>query len=381
MVGKKTVMNKKLLFVVNVDSFFLSHRLPLALAAQIDGFEVHIATAITDNRSVLENYGINVHPLRLVRRGIGLINAVLTIVDLWRVIKRIRPDIVHLVTIKPVLLGGLVARWLRVPALISAISGLGSVFIADGLTAKVQRWVVVKFYSLAFAHKNQVVIFQNSDDCNTLMALTSLAPTKVEIIRGSGVNLSDFNVKPLPHGLPVVLFPARLIRDKGIEDFVGAVGQLRSQGIVARFAVAGNLDAGNPSSISHQQLNRWVSNGIIENWGFSKEMPEILAKATIIVLPSFREGLPKVLQEASASGRAVVTSDVPGCRDAIEHGVTGFLVPVRNPDELASAIKRLLLDLDKCRSMGIAGRRLAEREFDVRAVVGRHLIIYRKLLN
>jgi glycosyltransferase involved in cell wall biosynthesis len=381
MVGKKAVMSKKLLFIVNVDSFFLSHRLPLALAAQKEGFDVHIATTITDKKSVLEHYGINVHSLRLVRGGVGPINALLTIVDIWYIIKRIRPDIVHLVTIKPVLLGGLVARWLRVPALISAISGLGSVFIADGRLAKVQRWFVVKIYSLAFAHRNQVVIFQNSDDCNTLMSLTGLVPTKVEIVRGSGVDLSNFNVEPLPQGLPVVLFPARLIRDKGIDDFIGAVERLRSQGIVARFAVAGNLDVGNPTSISHQQLNKWVATGLIENWGFSKEMPKVLAKASIIVLPSFREGLPKVLQEAAACGRAVVTSDVPGCRDAIEDGVTGFLVPVRNPDKLAVAIKWLLLDLEKCRSMGIAGRRLAEREFDVRAIVVRHLSIYQKIIS
>ncbi len=374
-------MSKKLLFIVNVDSFFLSHRLPLALAAQKEGFDVHIATTITDKKSVLEHYGINVHSLRLVRGGVGPINALLTIVDIWYIIKRIRPDIVHLVTIKPVLLGGLVARWLRVPALISAISGLGSVFIADGRLAKVQRWFVVKIYSLAFAHRNQVVIFQNSDDCNTLMSLTGLVPTKVEIVRGSGVDLSNFNVEPLPQGLPVVLFPARLIRDKGIDDFIGAVERLRSQGIVARFAVAGNLDVGNPTSISHQQLNKWVATGLIENWGFSKEMPKVLAKASIIVLPSFREGLPKVLQEAAACGRAVVTSDVPGCRDAIEDGVTGFLVPVRNPDKLAVAIKWLLLDLEKCRSMGIAGRRLAEREFDVRAIVVRHLSIYQKIIS
>jgi glycosyltransferase involved in cell wall biosynthesis len=370
----------KLLFVVNVDWFFLSHRLPIALAAQKAGYEVHIATGITDKLDVLRSLGLKVHPLGLVRGRVGVLNAVRTVFDLRCIVKRVQPDVMHLVTIKPVLLGGLVARWMRVPSLVSAISGLGYVFTATGLKAGVRRFVVSRVYAWALGHQNQTVIFQNPDDRDILTVATDLPEHKVAMIRGSGVDLAQFKVTSVPVGVPVVVFPARLLVDKGVFEFVAAAVALRSKGLQARFVLAGLVDAANPSSISQTQLDAWSADGVVENWGYQADMPDVLASAHIVVLPSYREGLPKALIEAAACGRAVVTTNVPGCRDAIEPGVTGVLVPVRDISALAEAIEHLLTDVAKREAMGLAGRRLAEQEFDVNSVVGQHLSIYQKLL-
>lgn len=377
--SKPSIM-KKLLFVVNIDWFFISHRLPIAVAAKRAGYDVHIATIITDGREVLEKHGLTVHPLGLVRDGVGLINALKTVLDLRRIFVKLNPDLVHLVTIKPVLLGGFVAQWLRVPALVSAISGLGYVFTGDGLKAWIFKWWVARLYTGAFSHPNQIVIFQNTDDRDTLLSAGCLCSDKVAIIGGSGVNLEEFTVKPEPDGYPVVVFPARFLKDKGVLEFVEAARIVRSERKHVRFVLVGLLDKSNPTSLSQPQIDKWVSDGVIENWGFCVNMQQVFASASLVVLPSYREGLPKVLLEAASCGRAIVTTDVPGCRDAIVPGVTGSLVEVRDAVALANEIERLLSDPEQLRSMGMAGRRLVEDKFDVKNVVSHHLDIYQRLL-
>jgi glycosyltransferase involved in cell wall biosynthesis len=257
---------------------------------------------------------------------------------------------------------------------------LGYVFMARGFRAFLQRALVGRVYALALGHFNQVVIFQNPDDRDTLMLSTGLPVGKVALIRGSGVDLAHYVSTPLPTGVPVVVFPARLLSDKGVFEFVGAARLLRDKGVEARFVIAGLLDAANPTSVTQAQLDDWTSEGVIENWGYRNDMPLVLSSASVVVLPSYREGLPKALLEAAACGRAVVTTDVPGCRDAIDPGSTGLLVPVREVAPLAQAIEQLLLNPAQREAMGLAGRLLAEREFDVNAVVDKHLAIYQRLL-
>jgi len=373
-------MSRTLLLVVNVDWFFMSHRLPIALAAKQAGYDVHIATGITDKLTDMLACGLKVHPLPLVRSGVGVLNAVHTLLNLLRIVKAVRPDVLHLVTIKPVLLGGLVARVLQVPALVSAVSGLGYVFMAQGLVAKLRLHVVRHVYAWALGHKNQTVIFQNPDDLAALQAATGLLASKTTLIRGSGVDLQQYTSLPMPTGIPVVLFPARLLADKGAFEFVAAAQQLKTAGVSARFVLVGQIDSANPTSLTQTQIDEWVAQGVVECWGHRSDMPAALASATLVVLPSYREGLPKVLLEAAACGRPVVTTDVPGCRDAIEPGKTGVLVPVRNSTKLAEAIAALLQNPAQCAAMGKAGRELAEREFDVQAVAIKHLAIYEQLL-
>ncbi len=374
-------MSRTLMFVVNVDWFFLSHRLPIALEALRQGYQVHIATGLTDKLDELQRHGLVVHPLALDRSSAGLGNAWRTMVALWNVFRAVRPDVVHLVTIKPVLLGGLVARLAGVPAVVAAVSGLGFVFMAHGAKAAVRRWLVGGLYRVVLGHRNLKVIFQNPDDLASLTKLAHLPDSKVAMIRGSGVDLTQYNHTPLPPGLPVVLLAARLLADKGVREFVQAARLLRQQGVSARFCLVGSVDPANPASLADTELTQWANEGVVELWGQRSDMPGVLSSARLVVLPSYREGLPKVLLEAAACGRAVVTTDVPGCRDVIDPGVTGVLVPARNAAALAEVIKDLINNPARCQAMGNAGRALAERAFDVRQVVAAHLRIYQQLID
>lgn len=378
--GGLSQMKHTLLFVVNVDWFFLSHRLPIALEAQRQGYQIHIATVVTDRLAELQNHGFVVHPLLRMDRSSATLDGVWhTVIELWKIYRVVQPSVVHLVTIKPVLLGGLAARMAGVPAMVAAVSGLGFIFLASGAKATVRRWLVEVLYRVAFGHRNLKVIFQNPNDRASLVRATHLEDCKIEMIRGSGVDLNHFRCTPVPQGTPVVLLAARLLVDKGVREFVEAARLLKLRGLVARFCLVGTVDPVNPASLTEAELAQWAVADVIELWGHCADMPSVLGSAHIVVLPSYREGLPKVLLEAAACGRAVVTTDVPGCRDAIDSGVTGVLVPVRNAAALADALEALLGDPARCQAMGNAGRALAERAFDVRQVVAAHLRIYQEL--
>ena len=372
---------KKLLYVVNVDWFFQSHRLPIAVQAQRAGYEVHIATTVTDRREALEACGLQVHDLPLERGSANVVRELRTFVRLWRLLRTLRPELVHLVTVKPVVLGGIAARLARVPAVVSAISGLGFVFLASGLRAKLLRTAVLALYRIALGHPRQRVVFQNAGDRELLERYAGLDRARSVIVRGSGVDLAHFAQQPFPAEPPVVvLFAARLLRDKGLLEFVEAARRLKREGRPAVFRLAGSPDPDNRSSVQASEVEAWRSEGCVEPLGQQADMRRVLAESHIVVLPSYREGLPKVLAEAAAVGRPVITTDVPGCRDAIEVGATGLLVPPRDPAALADAIRRLIERPGERVAMGAAGRRLAEREFAVDGIVRQHLDLYRLLV-
>jgi glycosyltransferase involved in cell wall biosynthesis len=378
-------MNRKLLFVVNVDWFFLSHRLPIALEALRQGYEVHIATTLTDKISVLQDHGLVVHSVSLDRSGASLWTTIHEVWQIYRVFKDVNPDVVHLVTIKPVLFGGLAARLAGVPAVVAAISGLGFVFVAKGVKATIRRWLVSALYVLALGHYNLRVIFQNPDDLAILARLAHFPEQKVTIIRGSGVDLTKYCMKPLPTGVPIVLLAARLLVDKGIRDFVQSAQILRQRGLSAqdaRFVIVGKPDPANPASLRPDELAQWAQEAVVELWGHRTDMPQVLEGAHVTVLPSYYgEGLPKVLIEAAACGRAIVTTDHPGCRDAIEPNKTGLLVPIKNASALADAIEYLIKNINVRKRMGAAGRDLAEKEFAIEKIVAEHMEIYQTLLD
>ena len=369
----------KLLFVVNVDWFFISHRLPIALEAIKHGYEVHIATTITDKIDFLESSGLIVHPIHLHRSRSIVIHS--EFLEILSIIRSVSPDIVHLITIKPVLLGGIAARLVDVPAVVSAVSGLGFAFLSNGVVSLLRRIIISILYRLAFWHSNQKVIFQNVDDRALLSRLAKLSVDKSVVIHGSGVDLSIFTRQPLPDGVPIILLATRLLIDKGVREFVRAAELVNLSASRARFVLVGEIDPLNPASIQHIELDSWRERGLVELWGYRDDMYQVLSSATIVVLPSYREGLPKILIEAAACGRAVVTTDVPGCRDAIEDGVTGLLVPVRNAVAIANAVSALLDDPVNCERMGRTGRRRAEKLFDVKHVVAEHMGIYEELVS
>ena len=372
---------RRLLFIVNVDWFFISHRLPIAIEAVKQGYEVHIATTVTDSVAVLEECGITVHPLKLHRSQTGFVAVLAEFLGILSLIRKVAPDILHLITIKPVLLGGIAARLVRVPAVVFAISGLGFVFVNRGGIVRLRRYLISFLYRLALGGKNQKVILQNIDDQAQLSKLADLSGERSVLIHGSGVDLSLYHMDPIPEGVPIVLLAARLLGDKGVREFVGGAELVNRSEYRARFVLVGEIDPLNPASIQQKELDYWEDDGVVELWGHRDDMPQVLSSATLVVLPSYYgEGLPKVLIEAAACGRAVITTDHPGCRDAIEEDVTGVLVPARSADAVANAVLELLDDPQRCKEMGRAGRERAERMFDVRQVVAEHMRIYEELI-
>jgi glycosyltransferase involved in cell wall biosynthesis len=373
-------MKKKLLFVVNVDWFFLSHRLPIALAAIEQGYEVHLACADTGKKSELDKYGIHTHRLPLERGKVGVLNTFLVFFLLIKLYSSLRPDLLHLVTIKPVLIGGLAARLVGITRVVAAISGLGFVFTAQGFLARGRRGLVGLIYRCALCRAGTIAVVQNRDDQLYIHKVVNLPLRQIILIPGSGVDLNEYRMRPEPVSNPMVLFAARLLRDKGVVEFCEAARILSSLGIEARFCVVGEVDPDNPSSLSHEDSERLVLEYGVELLGYRSDMADTLSQANIVVLPSYREGLPKVLVEAAACGRAVITTDVPGCRDAIVPGETGLLVPVKNSQDLALAIHDLISDPQKRYRLGMAGRRLAEQKFDIHLIVQSHLMLYQRLM-
>ncbi|MDZ7809389.1 MAG: glycosyltransferase family 4 protein [Arhodomonas sp.] len=289
-----------------------------------------------------------------------------------------RPDLVHLVTIKPVLYGGLMARLLRVPAAVAAISGMG--FLFTGGRRGPARRAAELLYRLALGHGNGRVMVQNTTDRDGLRAMGALRRGQEVLIPGSGVDLDRFRPVPLPDGEPLVVLPARMLWDKGVGEFVAAAVRLRDRGVAARFALVGAHNETNPAAVPLETLQQWRREGAVEWWGQQEDMPAVLGAASVVVLPSFYgEGVPKALLEALAAGRAVVTTDHPGCRDVVDDGVNGRLVPVRDAEGLADAIAGLLADRDRLEALGLAGRRMAEERFGVERVVAAHMAVYEAL--
>jgi glycosyltransferase involved in cell wall biosynthesis len=373
-------MKTKLLFVVNVDWFFLSHRLPIAREALRLGYEVHIATAITDRLQELRAHGLIVHPVPLSRSGTRVLGEWRSFWHIARIFRQVRPDIAHLVTVKPIVFGGLAARLVRTPALVAAVSGLGFLFLARGWRAAVTRWLVLALYRVVLGHRNLRVVFQNEHDQALVQRAAALPTFKSMLIPGSGVDLKAFREHAFPAAPVVVVLAARLLIDKGVREFVQAARQLRADGVQAHFWLVGSPDDGNRASVTQEDLLKWQAEQVVEVLGHRGDMPAVLAQAHIVALPSYREGFPKVLIEAAACGRPVVTTDVPGCRDAMVPGQTGLLVPARDAPALAAALRRLIEDAALRSAMGRAGRALAERRFGIEAVVQAHMQVYAQLL-
>lgn len=375
-------MTQTFLFIVNSPDFFMSHRLPLALAAREAGFKVHVATGPGAASRKIEDQGLSHHVIPLSRSGHNPFAELRSLWAIFRLLRTIKPDLIHLVTIKPVLYGGLMARLAKTPAVVVAISGLGSVFVSHKRLSRWLRKAIKGIYRLALRHPNIRVIFQNPDDRSVLIDAGAIHEDQTELIKGSGVSLSEYPVHPEPADIPVIIFAARLLKDKGVVEFVEAARILRARNIPARFWLVGSPDPDNPTSVTAEQITEWRLQGIVELMGFRTDVAELFAKSNVVVLPSYYgEGLPKVLIEAAACGRAVVTTDHPGCRDAIEAGKTGLLVPVRDTTTLANAIQSLIEDPVSRKKMGAGGRTLAERDFAIEKVIETHLRIYRELLT
>ncbi|MDQ7035076.1 MAG: glycosyltransferase family 4 protein [Anaerolineae bacterium] len=371
----------RILYNVNIPRFFVSHRLPLALAACDAGYDVHVTTSDTDTENVAKiiDSGLPYHPLPLAQHGINPFSEVKTLQAMLALYRQLQPDIVHHVSIKPVLYGGIAARLSGIRAVVGAMSGLGYVFVDDTKKARLIRQIVRPLLKVALGHCNTAMIFQNEDDLARFVAMGLIAPDKAVLIRGSGVDVTYFVPTPEANGLPVVLFAGRLMWQKGLGMFAEAARRLRHK---ARFVIVGYAEATSPDTVSQTQLEDWSQEGILEWWGKRDDMPQVFAQSHIVCLPStYGEGVPKVLIEAAACARPIVTTDTPGCRDIVHDGENGLLVAPHDRDALLSALEQLIDNAQLRQQMGSNGRVIAERDFSLAYVVGETLALYERLLQ
>jgi len=375
--------NKKIVIIVNDLNFFISHRLPIAEALLHKGFKVSIGYGHLGEVDIqqLEQKGFSLSFIPLHRGSINLFKEIKTFFFIWKFIAKEKPILAHFVTIKPYLYGGIVSRIKGVKCVVSAVSGLGSLFINNKLKIKFLRFILFILFKIALKHNNQKVIFHNQEDLRYLVSWGVLNKKKANIIKGSGVKLKDFTNLDEPKGTPVICFAARLLRDKGIYEYFLAAKLLKQRGIKAEFLIVGDLDTKNPSGLNKSELNNLKNEKIVKILGYEKDIPKLYARSNIICLPSYREGLPKSLIEAAAASRAVVTTDVPGCRDAIIPNRTGILVPVRDYQKLADALQWLIENPKERKSMGKEGRKFAEKEFPIETIVQKHIDIYQELIE
>ena len=372
----------KLLFVVNEANFFLSHRLPLAREAQLRGVDVFLICGHNTGEARLEDHEIPYATVELSRSGINPFAEWRSFRQLLRLYREQAPDLVHHVTIKPVLYGTVAARLAGIAGVVNAIPGMGFVFTRSGSLAQVRRLLVNTFYRLALAHHNMRVIFQNREDLRAFLSNAIVAREQAVLIRGAGVDLAHFEPTPEPDSPAVFVLVARMLRDKGVAEFVAAAGRLHSRYPDWQFWLIGDVDPGNPASLTIEQLQQWDQAGTVQWLGHRDDVSELLKSAHVVCLPSYyREGLPKALLEGAAAGRALIASRVAGCLEVVTDGVTGLVVEPRDVEDLTVAMARLGNDARLRARLGRAARAKAEAIFSVDDVVHDTFIVYQQLLE
>lgn len=371
---RPVVRPRKLLFFVTEDWYFVSHRLPLAIAAKDAGYEVSVVTRVRADGEAIRASGLRLIPFENSRSGINPFAEFWTLVRLIALYRRERPDVVHHVAMKPVLYGSLAARMAGTRHVVNALAGMGWLFSSG---AGLARWLkpMVR-WGLGRLLQSGISLVQNRDDARLLTQL-GVPASRVRRIAGSGVDLQRFVPHPEPSGDPLIVLPARLLWDKGVGEFVAAARSLKQKGVAARFVLAGEPDAANPSSVTPDQIAKWIEEGVVEHPGWVRDMPRLLTQSCVVCLPSFYgEGIPKSLIEAAAAGRPIITTDMPGCREIVHHGDNGLLVPARDAAALAQSLEWLLNDPALRRQMGTRGRARAEAEFGLAAVIEQTLVLY-----
>jgi glycosyltransferase involved in cell wall biosynthesis len=367
-----------ILFVVNDPRFFVTHRLALAKGVREAGYDVRVAAPLRYYESAVHTIrgaGFILYNVPIDRQGLNPLRDVAAFFSLVRLYQRVRPDLVHHVTVKPILYGSLAARMTNVPAVVNAVSGMGRLFATNSLASRARASLMRWIYKASLSRSNIRTIFQNEEDRSTFLRAGIVREDTSDIINGSGTELHLFNPHGEPDTPPIVLMPARLLRQKGVREFVDAARQIKSEGINARFAVVGDA-AGNRDALSPRELESIRDEAIVELWGWSEDIPAAMRRASIICLPSYHEGLPKALIDACAAARAIVATDVPGCRAVVSPGLNGLLVPPRNAQALAVAIRDLLLDRERRARMGAEGRSIAVERFGIAAIIQGTLRVY-----
>lgn len=371
----------KLFIVVNVDWFFLSHRLPVALTARDAGWDVTIVTADTGKLKEIEKHGLKVIDLPMSRSGMNIIEELKTLRFLYYLYRKEKPDVVHHVGMKTILWGTLAAKFSKVNGVVNAISGLGGFFAEDnkGLLSMVMPM------ALRFSHNrpNLLCIFQNDDDWNLYVRHRIIRHEQGRFIKGSGVDLKDYCYTPEPsEGKIKVILTARMIVEKGIFLLTEAAERLRARyGDSIEFQLVGGLDD-HPDAITKEQMDAVCDGKYIKWLGYRADVRDLLKACHIVAFPSYyMEGLPKSLIEANAVGRPIITSNSVGCKEAVIDGYNGFLIEPKDVDALTEKLDVLIGDKDLRVKMGRNSREYAEKYFDIETVKEKHLAIYQELIQ
>mgnify|MGYP005754988921 CR=1 FL=1 len=373
----------KIVLFANTDWYLYNFRRGLALALREQGHELILLSPPGDYGERLRTLGLDWRPLPMDRRSLNPLREARLLWHIARLLRRERVDLVHGFTIKCAVYGSLAARMAGVPARVNAVAGMGYVFTSNDLKARLLRPPVRALLKLALGGKGARLVLQNPDDADLFKRARLVDSSQVRLIAGSGVDCSRFRPlrEPLSGAGPArVLLAARVLWDKGVAEFVEAARILRGEGRAVVFQLAGQPDPGNPATVPESELRRWQDEGVVEWLGHVDDMPALLGSVDIVVLPSYREGLPKSLIEAAACERPLVTTDVPGCREVVRDGIDGLQVPVRDAPALAKAVAVLLDDPVAARRLGLAARERALSEFDERIVIARTLAVYDELL-
>jgi len=370
---------RTLLFLVRDDWYFASHRLPLAKAAAAIGFRVVVATAVDRHGEALRAAGCEVIAVPAFRAR-GLAGRLAVVWQVIRLYRDVRPDVAHHVALLPIVVGGIARRFCGTRHIIDAIAGRGFVFTSTSLKARALRPLLLLAlrFGLARPRGGSVhTIVQNADDGHFLLQHNLARKSEIVLVPGVGVDLRAFVPVEPPGGTPVVILAARMLWDKGINEFVQAARILRQRGVPARLVLIGASEDDGPRWVPTAQLENWSVEGIIEWWGQRTEMPSILGSSHVVALPTaYGEGVPKILLEAAASGRPIVTTDVAGCRDVVRQNDNGILIPPHDALALANAIERLVKDAPLRRRMGQRGRARAESDFSIEDAATQTLSLY-----
>ena len=377
-------MNKKILFVVNELNFFLSHRLSIAKEASKKGYLVHLAI---ENKKLtkVENEQLKdfqIHNYHVSRSNLNIIFEIYTFISLFLLIKKINPQLVHLITMKPIIYGGIINRILNIKSQVISVTGMGYIFInKKKVRIKLLNFIVKNLLKFAINHKNQKIIVQNNSDLHEFLRIKKISNKNFILIPGSGVNLNLFNYVPENENNNLIIMVCRLLKDKGVYEFIEAEKKIRNKNIKARFWLVGNIDPSNPSSLSSKDIEKIKEDSKVKFLGFRKDISRLYKYSNIAVLTSYREGFPKSLIEASACGRPIITTDVPGCRDSIINNVTGILINKKNSQQLCDAIELLLKNNILRKKMGYQARINAENKYNINDVISKHMEIYNNLIN
>ena len=373
-------MKQKLFIVVNVDYFFLSHRKEVGIAAN-KIYDVTIVAKDTGKRKEVESLGLKFIDLPLDRSGMNPFHEFKTLSFLYKLYKKDKPDLVHHVGLKVILWGSLAAKLARVRAEINAISGLGVFFSGENksLIGKLLPKV------LRFSHYRERLscIFQNDEDKNLFLSNKIIQPNQADFIKGSGVDLAFFNYTPEPNSKKInILFTARMLKEKGVFILAEAAQKIKHKYFNSvEFWLCGGLDD-NPTALKEEDLKALCDGDYIQWLGYRTDVLELLKQSHIIAFPSYyKEGLPKSLIEATAIGRPIITTDSIGCRETVEEGKNGYLIPIKDSETLADKLSNLIENKELRVKMGEASRKLAERYFSLDTVIEQHLAIYEKLLK